>query len=142
MTAKLEAQLDQVERLSGRAPSMTFVDKGYKGHGVPAERCRVLISGTRKLGATLKRHLWRRSAVEPEIGQMKSNGLLGRKFLKGKKGDAMNALLCGAGHNLRKILARTRALLCLLSVEARAAIQVVLTRLEAVLFPQPTPMAA
>ena len=138
----LESQLDQVERLTGKTPGMTFVDKGYKGHGVPAERSRVLISGTRKLGATLKRHLRRRSAVEPEIGHMKSDGLLGRNFLKGMKGDAMNALLCGAGHNLRKILARIRAFLCLLSVEARAAIQVVLLRLEAVLLPQPTTMAA
>jgi hypothetical protein len=41
---------------------------------------------------------------------MKSDGLLGRNFLKGVEGDAMNALLCGAGHNLRKILARIRLL--------------------------------
>ena len=32
-------------------------------------------------------------------------------FLKGAVGDAINALLCGAGHNLRKIL-RQLALLC------------------------------
>jgi hypothetical protein len=39
---------------------------------------------------------------------MKNDGLLGRNFLKGMKGVAMNALLCGAGHNLRKILAKLR----------------------------------
>jgi len=50
--------------------------------------------------------------VEPEIGHMKADGLLGRNFLKGMQGDAINAVLCGAGHNLRKILARIR-LLCL-----------------------------
>lgn len=72
----------------------------------------MLISGTRKLGYTLKRHLRRRSVVEPEIGHMKADGLLGRNFLKGMQGDAINAVLCGAGHNLRKILARVR-LLCL-----------------------------
>lgn len=106
----LEDQIDQVEQLTGKTPKLAFVDKGYKGHGVPEERTRVLISGTRKLGPTLKRQLRRRSAIEPEIGHMKSDGLLGRNFLKGMQGDAINALLCGAGHNLRKILARLRLL--------------------------------
>lgn len=118
----LEGQLDQVERLTGKVPSQTFVDKGYKGHGIPVERSQVLISGTRKLGYTLKRHLRRRAAIEPEIGHMKSDGLLGRSFLKGMQGDAIHALLCGAGHNLRKILARLRALLCLLGGGVRAAL--------------------
>jgi IS5 family transposase len=104
----LEGQLDQVERITGKVPDFTFVDRGYKGHGVAEDRSRVLISGTRKLGYTLKRHLRRRAAVEPEIGHMKSEGLLGRNFLKGMKGDALNAVLCGVGHNLRKILARAR----------------------------------
>jgi len=104
----LEGQLDQIERLTGKIPGTTFVDRGYKAHGVPVERSRVLISGTRKLGYTLKRHLRRRSAVEPEIGHMKNDGMLGRNFLKGMRGDAMNAFLCGAGHNLRKILAKVR----------------------------------
>ena len=104
----LDGQLDQVERLTGKVPDITFVDRGYKGHGIPTERSRVLISGTRRLSYALKRHLRRRAAVEPEIGHMKNEGLLGRHFLKGMVGDAMNALLCGAGHNLRKILARAR----------------------------------
>lgn len=54
----------------------------------------------------IKKKLKRRNAVEPVIGRMKSDGRLGRNFLKGIAGDAMNALLCGAGHNLRKILRR------------------------------------
>ena len=110
----LEGQLHQVARLTGRTPGMTFVDRGYKGHGIPEHMSRVLISGTRRLGTTLKRHLRRRSAVEPEIGHMKNDGLLGRNFLKGMVGDAQNALLCGAGHNLRKILARLRLLFALI----------------------------
>lgn len=39
---------------------------------------------------------------------MKADGLLGRNHLKGSRGDAMNALLCGAGHKRRKILAKVR----------------------------------
>lgn len=138
----LEEQLDQVERLTGRVPGTTFVDKGYQGHGVDPGRSRVLISGTRKLSYTLKRHLRRRAAIEPEIGHMKGDGLLGRNFLKGMAGDAINALLCGAGHNLRKILARLRALLCLLSGEARAALKAFLDRIGRQPFPQHIPMPA
>lgn len=138
----LDGQLDQVERLTGKLPALTFVDRGYKGHGVPEDRSRVLISGTRKLSYTLKRHLRRRSAVEPEIGHMKADGLLGRNFLKGMQGDAMNAILCGAGHNLRKILARLRALLCLLSGDLRATLQTILDHVEAATLPQHVSQAA
>ena len=126
----LEGQLDQVERLTGRLPKLIFVDRGYKGHDVPEARSRVLISGTRKLGYTLKRHLRRRAAIEPEIGHMKADGLLGRNFLKGMQGDAINAMLCGVGHNLRKILARIWALLWLLSEEVRGALQAFLAAAE------------
>jgi IS5 family transposase len=126
----LEGQLDQVERLTGTVPAHTFVDRGYKGHGIPEDRSRVLISGTRRLGCTLKRHLRRRSAVEPEIGPMKADGLLGRNFLKGTDGDAINAMLCGAGHNLRKILARLRALLYMLTGNAWEALQALCRYLE------------
>jgi IS5 family transposase len=138
----LEGQLDQVERLTGKIPGMAFVDKGYRGHGVPEDRSRVLISGTRKLGYALKRQLRRRAAIEPEIGHMKADGLLGRNFLKGMQGDAINAILCGAGHNLRKILARLRALLCLLSGQASNLLESFLARLEAIFLPQPSPTIA
>lgn len=30
----LEGQLDQVELPTGQMPATTFVDKGYKGHGI------------------------------------------------------------------------------------------------------------
>jgi len=82
-------------------------------------------------GYTLKRHLRQRSAVEPEIGHMKNDGLLGRNFLKGMKGDAINAILCGVGHNLRKILARLRALLYLLPSSLRRFLQALLVYQEA-----------
>jgi IS5 family transposase len=131
-----------VERLTGQLPGTTFVDKGYQGHGVDPGRSQVLISGTRKLSYTLKRHLRRRAAIEPEIGHMKGDGLLGRNFLKGMAGDAINALLCGAGHNMRKILARLRALLCLLPGEDRAAIKALLDRIGLLSFLQPATIPA
>lgn len=114
----LEGQIDQVRALTGQAPKRVFADKGYKGQGV--ECCEVYLSGTRKLPPRLKRELKRRSAIEPAIGHMKSDGKLGRNHLKGTLGDAQNALLCGAGHNLRKILACLRLLFAFLWTWLRA----------------------
>ena len=39
---------------------------------------------------------------------MKNEGKLRRNWLKGTLGDALNAVLCGAGHNLRMILRAIR----------------------------------
>ena len=106
----LPEALEQVEILTGQTPALAVVDRGYRGHGVTATR--VLISGMRRgLTPTLKRLLRRRSAIEPEIGHMKTDGRLSRCPLKGTAGDAIFAILCGCGHNIRKILAHLRALL-------------------------------
>ena len=74
----------------------------------------MLISGARR-GPTpsLIADLRRRSTIEPEIGHMKTEGRLARCPLKGTTGDALFAVLCGCGHNIRKILAHLRALLAL-----------------------------
>jgi IS5 family transposase len=52
-----------------------------------------------------------RSAIEPVIGQMKTDGHLGRCHLKGRAGDAGNVTLTAVGHNLRLVLAWLRLLL-------------------------------
>ena len=102
--------LQQVETLTGQRPSLAVVDRGYRGHGV--QGIRVLVSGTRRgLTPRLTRLLRRRSAIEPEIGHMKTDGRLARCALRGTLGDAVYAVLCGCGHNIRKILAHPRALL-------------------------------
>jgi transposase, IS5 family len=105
--------LRQVETLTDQRVSLAVVDRGYRGHGVKGTR--VLVSGTRRgLTPTLARLLKRRSAIEPEIGHMKSDGRLARCGLKGLLGDAVFAVLCGCGHNIRKLLAHLRALLAAL----------------------------
>jgi len=106
----LSASLAQVERLTGALPKEAYVDRGYKGHGV--DDTAVWIAGARRgVTAAIKKKLKRLNAVEPVIGHMKNDGRLGRNFLKGEEGDAINALLCGAGHNLRKILRQLALLL-------------------------------
>ncbi len=99
----LKHQLEQVKKLTGVLPVRCFADRGYRGHGV--SDVQVFISGQRRgVTRTIRRELKRRSAIEPEIGHMKSDGHLDRCFLKGTEGDAMNIMLVAAGHNLRKIL--------------------------------------
>ncbi len=105
----LAPALEQVEILTDTRPSLAVVDRGYRGHGV--ETTRVLISGQRRgITPALAKLLKRRSAIEPEIGHMKSDGRLARCPLKGRIGDALFAVLCACGHNIRKILAHLRAL--------------------------------
>lgn len=103
----LRSALTQVERLTGTKPQRCFVDRGYRGHGI--EDIAVHIAGQkRSLTRALRRALKRRNAIEPIIGHTKHDGLMGRNYLKGVAGDAMNAILSAAGHNLRIILRKLR----------------------------------
>ncbi|EDT41446.1 ISRSO9-transposase protein [Burkholderia ambifaria MEX-5] len=47
---------------------------------------------------------------------MKADGRLDRNWLKGALGDAIHAVRCGAGHNLRMILRKLRLLYALILV--------------------------
>jgi IS5 family transposase len=99
------------EKLTGCAIERAYVDKGYRGHTTESPR-RVFISGQKRgVFGIIERELRRRSAIEPIIGHMKSDGHLGRCHLKGRKGDAINVILTAVGHNLRRVLAWLRDLL-------------------------------
>ena len=108
----LQQALEQVEILTDTVPSLVLADRGYRGVTPTNPATRLILSHTRRLPPELKAQLKRRQVVEPMIGHMKSDGLLGRNWLKGEIGDALHAVMCGAGHNLRMILARLKA--CLL----------------------------
>jgi IS5 family transposase len=72
----------------------------------------VFISGQKRgVFGIIKRELRRRSAIEAVIGHMKTDGHLGRCYLKGRQGDAANAILTAVGYNLRLLLAWLRILL-------------------------------
>ena len=64
----------------------------------------------RGITPTIKKELRRRSAVEAVIGHLKTDGRLGRNFLKGRDGDKINAILAGAGYNYRLVLRWLRLL--------------------------------
>ena len=104
----LKSAIEQVSLLSGVTPKEAYVDRGYKGHGINNDAfggLRVRIAGTKRgITRAVNKKLKRRNAIEPVIGHLKSDGRLSRNFLKGTQGDAINAILCGAGHNIRKML--------------------------------------
>lgn len=78
---------------------------GYRGHNYKGEAVvHVAGRGTRKLRASIRKWIKRRSAIEAVIGHAKTDGRLGRNFLKGREGDNINAILSGCGYNMRKLL--------------------------------------
>jgi IS5 family transposase len=120
--------IDHTQKLTGCEIERAYVDKGYRGHDAQNPR-RVFISGQKRgVFGIIKRELKRRAAIEPVIGHMKAEGHLGRCYLKGRDGDAANAVLTAVGYNFRRILAWLRALLCLIlaalwrAIAARSAL--------------------
>jgi transposase, IS5 family len=116
--------IDRTETLTGCPIERAYVDKGYRGHNVQNPR-RVFISGQKRgVFGVIKRELRRRSAIEPIIGHLKAEGNLGRCYLKGRAGDAVNVVLSAIGHNFRRILAWLRDLWLLILTALIAAISV------------------
>ncbi len=68
-----------------------------------------LRSGQRKgVTKTLKKMILGRSSIEPTIDHMKTDGRLARNPLQDTLGDALHAVLCGVGHNIRLLLKKLR----------------------------------
>jgi IS5 family transposase len=84
----LAEALEQAAILSDATPEVAIVDRGYKG--VAADGVKIYHPGLRR-GITrgLCAMIRRRSAIEPAIGHMKTDGKLDRNWLKGAVGDAM-----------------------------------------------------
>jgi transposase, IS5 family len=93
-----------MEKLTGVEAKRIHVDKGYRGHSY-ANRFRVWISGqVRRVTKSIRREMRRRAAIEPVIGHLKDDHLMGRNHLKGREGDRINAVLASAGYNFRLLL--------------------------------------
>ncbi|SDJ80249.1 transposase, IS5 family [Bradyrhizobium sp. Rc2d] len=106
--------INRTETVTGCAIERAYVDKAYRDHKTENPR-RVFISGQKRgVFGVIKRELRRRSAIEPLIGHLKTDGHLGRCHLKGREGDAANVVLSAVGHNLRLVLAWLKPLLRLI----------------------------
>ena len=85
--------IKETQALTGREIERAYVDKGYRGHNAP-KPLRVYRSGQKRgVHGQIKRELKRRSAIEAVIGHCKTDGQLDRNFLKGRKGDQINAVM-------------------------------------------------
>ena len=124
----LNQQLEQTTILledTGRSPKEVIVDLGYRGIDQDNPAVQIIHRGKYKsLTKPQRRWLKRRQAVEPAIGHLKSDHRMDRCWLKGQLGDALHAVLCAAGYNLRWLMramvrqglavAFLRAMLCCL----------------------------
>ena len=119
----LRQAIEGTEALTGREIERVYVDKGYQGHDAPRP-LRVFKSGQKRgVHGQIKKELRRRSAIEAVIGHCKTDGHLGRNFLKGRLGDQINAVMSAVGYNLRLILKWLSKLLCKIIATILAEIQ-------------------
>ena len=106
----LAEQLEQTTILSqdiaGRPrPKSVLVDLGYRGVDAEVAPVEVIHRGKAKtLTRAQRRWLRRRQAIEPAIGHAKHDHGMSRCALKGAEGDALHAVLCAAGYNIRWLL--------------------------------------
>jgi len=101
-------QIEQTNSLLkdvGVAPTTAIVDLGFRGIDQEVAPVKVIHRGKYKtLTALQRRWLKRRQAIEPMIGHTKSDNRMDRCWLQGSVGDALHALSCAAGYNIRWLL--------------------------------------
>jgi IS5 family transposase len=104
----LAAQIEQTTTLLesiGIKPTTAVVDLGYRGVDDQVPGIEVIHRGkAKRLTAQQKGWLRRRQAVEPVIGHVKADHRMDRCWLKGAEGDALHAVLCAAGFNIRWLM--------------------------------------
>ena len=100
----LEPTLKMGEKLTGKSFKNAIVDRGFRGKKWVDDTKVILPSAkekTKSKAQTKRRKCRQRAAIEPVIGHMKKYFGLSRNYLKGKKGDEMNAILSAVAFNLK-----------------------------------------
>lgn len=104
----LREQLEQTGILLediGVVPKHALVDLGFRGVDADNPGVEIIHRGKAKsLTRQQRRWLKRRQAIEPEIGHLKADHRMDRCWLAGALGDALHAVLCAAGYNLRWLM--------------------------------------
>ena len=104
----LREQLEQTTILlepHAVAPQQVLVDLGFRGVDADNPDVDLIHRGKyRSLSAKQRRWLQRRQAIEPAIGHLKHDHRMDRCWLPGALGDALQAVLCAAGYNLRWLI--------------------------------------
>ena len=106
----LAAQMEQSTILMQNlkvAPKQVVVDLGFRGKEVDQANpgLEIIHRGRIKtMTRAQRRWLKRRQAVEPAIGHLRSDNRMQRCWLQGATGDALHALCCAVGYNLRWLM--------------------------------------
>jgi IS5 family transposase len=103
-TKTLAPVIEQYERIKGKKPQELIGDRGYRG---PCQVSGVNIYVPRpdkNITQSRRKKHSRRAAIEPIIGHLKSDYRLGRNFLKGVLGDAINLMLSAAAMNFKRVI--------------------------------------
>lgn len=106
----LSAQMEQSTILLqdlNVSPKQVVVDLGFRGKDVDQANPDLQIIHRGRIKTMTKaqrRWLKRRQAVEPAIGHLKSDNRMQRCWLQGATGDALHALCCAVGYNLRWLM--------------------------------------
>jgi len=104
----LKAQLAQCNALTssvGQPVKQAIVDLGYRGVDADNPGVQVVHRGRIKsMTKAEKKLLRRRQAIEPAIGHVKHDNRMIRCYLKGSIGDALHAISCAAGYNIRWLM--------------------------------------
>ena len=108
MHAQLEQSrilLEDVDPNVAIRPLQAVVDLGFRGVDWDNPGVEIIHRGKiKQLSAKHRKWLKRRQAIEPVIGHLKDDNGMRRCWLKGSLGDALNAVLCAAGFNLRWLM--------------------------------------
>ena len=90
---------------TGIKPQVVYADLGYRGVDAEIPDYALKHRGKfKRLTPKEQQLLKRRQAIEPVIGHLKSDHGMNRCHLKGKIGDAIHAVLCAAGFNMKWLL--------------------------------------
>jgi transposase, IS5 family len=103
----LAGQIEQTTTLLqdlGVKPTTAIADLGYRGVDHLVEVNIVHRGRYKSMTDEQRRWLKRRQAIEPTIGHTKQDHGMKRCWLKGSEGDALHAVLCAAGFNIRWLL--------------------------------------
>lgn len=99
----LHESIEQVEILTGIRPKQVFIDRGYKAAYL-GQKTDLVITGQKRHAAATKRWMRRRNCVKPIIGHLKAEHRMKRCRWRGEVGNAIYAVLAGAGFNLMRLL--------------------------------------
>lgn len=119
----------------GVKPEVIYADLGYRGVDKDNPGVEIKHRGKdKRLKEDERRLLKRRQAIEPIIGHLKADHRMDRCHLKGTVGDAIHAVLCAAGYNIRWLLRMIAKkglglLLCLLQAAGLTALVVKFTQM-------------